>query len=499
MMAEKKTVSMIFTHNGRMRCFINKLLVDSGHEDKTHDIDMLEGVDDNLELSSVGTSEYLTADSRKTSYDYDSDSDTSIEQGSTGETDPMIIGGEKASMPRFKNGAVVEIKIDKKVISIKLVISGEIDEYKPSKYYYVTPGEETNDVNMIRGMYKVLPFQDITLENKDLRFFHESDFSGPYIFYLVRHGQGFHNLKKLNPVEKAVKKIKEDTTSMDSELTPEGRDQAERSGKKFRELLRKNKVLPPEFLFTSDLVRTRQTAIEFLKGMDIPFDVRNIQIYVLPCSHELSYVKGGNCDGNQGLTAPENTSLCTTANPKCMYEGGFTINWDYYYQFYGNSTRAKLCKSNCQRCRNTDMLKEAMKIIKKEKEGYYKQGTSLEKKPKKKVTFEDNPDEADKISKNLKSLGFGGKSKTKKRKTKKGGEIGEAVQNPIHVNAEKEREEKRLKLLEQFKRIRDGPRPLAKGGKRTKTKRVKKSHTKKRGKRKRKTKKLRSKMSRKRL
>ena len=87
-MSEKKTVSMIFTHNGRMRCFINKLLVDHGHEDKTHDIDMLEGVDENLELSSVGTSEYLTADSRKTSYDYDSDSDTSIEQGSKGETDP---------------------------------------------------------------------------------------------------------------------------------------------------------------------------------------------------------------------------------------------------------------------------------------------------------------------------------------------------------------------------------------------------------------------------
>ena len=58
--------------------------------------------------------------------------------------------------------------------------------------------------------------------------------------------------------------------------------------------------------------------------------------------------------------------------------------------------------------------------------------------------------------------------KTKKRKTKKGGEIGEEVKNPIHVNAEKEREEKRLLAIERAKRKRVGPRPLYQAGKRRK-------------------------------
>lgn len=401
MMAENNTISMIFTHNGRMRCFINKLLVAGGQENKTHDVDFIDDASENLELSSVGTSEYFTPASRTTSNEYDYDSDASTEP-SAHDDGPLIVGGQKASMPRFKNGSVVEVKIDDRVISIRLLISGEIDEHKPDKYYYVTPEEEFTDVNMMRGSYKVMPFRDISFENN----FYDIKPGNTYTFYLVRHGQGTHNVKKLSTVQKAVKKIKDDTAFMDAELTPEGREQAERTGKKFRELITKkagNPVFAPEFLFASDLLRTRQTAIEFIKGMGIPFDVRNIQIYVLPCSHELDYVKGGKCDGNQGITAPENTSICTTNNYKCLYEGGFSINWDYYYEFYGNATREKLCKSNCQKCRNTDMIKEAMKIIKKEKTGYYLQG-----RPEKKVTFDDKADEGDKIDKRLKGLGFVG-------------------------------------------------------------------------------------------
>ena len=101
-MAENNTISMIFTHNGRMRCFINKLLVAGGQADKTHDVDFIGDMPDDLEMSSVGTSEYLTADSRRTSDSYDSDSDASTEPG-THDDGPLIVGGQKASMPRFKN------------------------------------------------------------------------------------------------------------------------------------------------------------------------------------------------------------------------------------------------------------------------------------------------------------------------------------------------------------------------------------------------------------
>ena len=57
----------------------------------------------------------------------------------------------------------------------------------------------------------------------------------------------------------------------------------------------------PSFIFASDLKRTRQTADEFLKEL-LYEDARGIppygkpndgppptQVYILPCSHELSY------------------------------------------------------------------------------------------------------------------------------------------------------------------------------------------------------------------
>ena len=64
--------------------------------------------------------------------------------------------------------------------------------------------------------------------------------------------------------------------------------------------------------------------------------------------------------------------------------------------------------------------------------------------------------------------------KTKKRKTKKGGEKGEEVKNPIHVNAEKEREERRehVKNIKHQSKI-VGKRPKYEGGKR-KTRKFKK-------------------------
>ena len=86
-------------------------------------------------------------------------------------------------------------------------------------------------------------------------------------------------------------------------------------------------------------------------------------LIVLPCAHELNYKKDGKCDGKQFLTANENIMNCDSSRPECQKEGGKEVNWDIYTRFY-NGTRTK-SNSEKQKCRNTDMIKQAIEYIKK--------------------------------------------------------------------------------------------------------------------------------------
>ena len=86
-------------------------------------------------------------------------------------------------------------------------------------------------------------------------------------------------------------------------------------------------------------------------------------LIVLPCAHELNYKKDGKCDGKQFLTANENIMNCDSSRPECQTEGGKEVNWDIYTRFY-NGTRTK-SNSGKQKCRNTDMIKQAIEYIKK--------------------------------------------------------------------------------------------------------------------------------------
>ena len=129
-------------------------------------------------------------------------------------------------------------------------------------------------------------------------------------------------------------------------------------------------------MFGSDLRRTRDTVAAFLQPF--PKNIGSVQptdpIYVLPCAHELSYsVKNGSCDGNQGITPNENKSsctskLCTTTTPlfknktdKSELLNTRQLSWEYYENFYkGNRNKPG---SGSQRCRNTNMIKEAIVTI----------------------------------------------------------------------------------------------------------------------------------------
>jgi len=252
---------------------------------------------------------------------------------------------DKFKVDRFQNGCILKFVITSLNINIELIHNGEIDEKKPSHTYYVTP-ETTQPLSK---KYQIKVFKPINIENNDYEV--END---TYIFYLIRHGQASHNI-----IKGIKKKISSLIGKKDTKLTENGKLQAFRSGKSLGNV-EKGDI----FLFSSDLQRTRQTMIHFLKGLGSKQFLGKI-IIILPCSHELMYNKTLNCDKNQILSPNENQMNCTNVN-NCKTIEKYKINWDYYGIFY-KGTRSK-SKGKRKRCKNTNLIIEAIQIIKNENE-----------------------------------------------------------------------------------------------------------------------------------
>jgi hypothetical protein len=141
----------------------------------------------------------------------------------------------------------------------------------------------------------------------------------------------------------------------------------------------------PTFLFGSDLKRTRQTMIHIIKAFPaLPEESMGTgeQIIVLPCAHELTYnTSKGKCDVSQGVPPNENISTCT--RDACYTDGivkgqKYINDWNSYYDFYSGATRTtRKWRMPCltcakepvgKRCRDTDMIAEAIEIVKIEYE-----------------------------------------------------------------------------------------------------------------------------------
>ena len=366
-------VSMIFTHQARMRCFFRKSITpivgtvnnatvigsmkdfDDDEEDDDDDDD------DDDDAETVRDDDYYDANGREAIWERDSFSSANdyselpLTEYTPNKNGNILVGGKGFKLPRFKNGSVLEYTITADEIKIRLLIDGEVDEYKAKYIYYVVPGKEFSDEGAMQGRYQVTPFKPLTIKNTT----YNVPVQSKYVFYIVRHGQATHNLLK-SKKEKIANVL---AGPKDTCLTDEGKQQAQNSGEKMRNLLKMDtSVLPPQYLFSSDLKRTRETLRYFMNGLGIPYD--NTKITVLPCAHELAFIASGDCDGHQLMTPPENTMSCSANDMSCLKNGNFNIDWDQYYRFYGNSTRSKLCKGcGARQCRDTDMVQEAIRII----------------------------------------------------------------------------------------------------------------------------------------
>ena len=250
---------------------------------------------------------------------------------------------------RFMNGAVLRLEINPNNILCNLVYQGELDEVKPDKKYYVTDSSKTST------NYTAIPFPDVNVRVQS-RYETNGD---TYVFFLIRHGQGTHNiLKGLKKKRAAV------FGNKDTRLTDVGFEQAAMTGAK---MVKNNEFLSATSLFSSDLTRTIETLVTVLKqdsDEKIVNRVSGKEIVVLPCVHELNYDSTGNCDGSskQAMVGNENKPSCSAIKDCLDSYLGFKINWSYYGKFYDNGTRLKPGR-NRKHCRDTSFLQEAIDII----------------------------------------------------------------------------------------------------------------------------------------
>jgi broad specificity phosphatase PhoE len=275
---------------------------------------------------------------------------------------------------KFKNCAVLKLIIDPTNINAELIVSGELA---------AGDGKETNYFTSL---------------NKTVSNISVSTYGHTFIFYIIRHGHGRHNLEKDKDAQNIVTKTLQINKALssasgiikDAELTTEkdqkdypkimstnGEAQAVKAGKELSSKLI-GSVGSVGFLFASDLKRTRQTLYKLLEGADLQIiNPSIITVTILPCAHELDYNQDG-CDGHQGITATENVMNCTIQTTCSTVPGqndycssiptistdpnshNLCLNWDFYKAFYEGSRKTQKSKNQC---RKTNMLQQAIFTI----------------------------------------------------------------------------------------------------------------------------------------
>jgi broad specificity phosphatase PhoE len=231
-----------------------------------------------------------------------------------------------------------------------------------------------NQFNTLEGVINFSELNDLNLESEIKNI--KNDFT----FYLVRHGQAEHNLYTKT---KIIRK-------KDTSLTEIGDKGAYKAGVAINNYLKENDFL--KYLFTSDLIRTKQTLGGILRGIaskHLFISENTVNVIVLPCSHELAFVSDGKCDASVNIAQPftsENKMFCTKLNnynnntpefENCVRFNSRTsdnvniiinIDWSHYGEFYGNSYRGDTNKKiygTKKKCRNTSMIEESIEIINK--------------------------------------------------------------------------------------------------------------------------------------
>ena len=283
---------------------------------------------------------------------------------------------------RFQNCAIIRMELKKNSpLSISLVYEGELD--KDDKY--LKENEKTS--NKKKGYY----FLDLSLE-EDLRI-EKKEFSTEdcntesniklcnkllscicsrkgtqsvnfndiinnsddttYVFYIIRHAEGFHNT--LEKSEKFKATFMNKNSLKDPKLSYQGINQSLNAGRALYKILMEYKDYNINYLFVSDLARTRMTLAlicytiyENTKGMinkinayknnkNKKITILNPTMIVLACSHEIYYEKGSACNGSSLMSTISGLGLENITSVKYRKQDRAVIDKDYVSDKYFNS------------------------------------------------------------------------------------------------------------------------------------------------------------------
>ena len=276
-----------------------------------------------------------------------------------------IISGKKI---RFKNCAIVSLSFERITNEIRvtttLVYEGEIDPDEGTDNIYYSASAPITDKTHFQDKSKTYKLREF----KQIFHLLPTDIydNEPVTFYLMRHGQGFHNTKegrkKLNKIGNAYK---------DALLTEIGIHQTKAAANEFNNIMIETKIQGFNWVFASDLRRTSETATIFLENLSIPAERLNRDIIVLPCSHEIAY-NNGVCDRPNLIRDPANIRSCgnwsgykylATCQTRSIETNESPVNvriyWPFYDLFYSDKRRgivtSRLLRATFD-CNNTNMI-----------------------------------------------------------------------------------------------------------------------------------------------
>ena len=399
---KKKVVSLILTHQSRIRCFMDMIIKGKRGEKKEGFIDKIKN-NETLNNSLIFVKNKINTAQVKIS--------NTIQHPE----DPLkprlydYLKKEKEEEKRFKNCSILRLCLNKETgICLQLVYGGELDpgEGKGGRIYYIT--NDVDNKKQIGGdnkMSKFISAMSMTSKKKDVSTKEEEDddtttkitkiieeiFTNinaginrlqlsndifknvdEYVFYIGRHGQAEHNLKNATHLK------------TDTDVTDLGKEQAFRAGQNLSTVLKNNKE-NINYVFASDLIRTRQTIENILKGMNqVKDSFFPKEIVILPCSHELKYNSQGLCDKkpssfslkigtkendpkcsktthcvDNNITNPEsdcNRIQIIIENPKNKIVRKIPLQWDFYFEKNENKMRNMDCSK-------TNMIQLAIEYI----------------------------------------------------------------------------------------------------------------------------------------
>jgi broad specificity phosphatase PhoE len=229
----------------------------------------------------------------------------------------------KVEMKRFLNCAILEIKIENNNCTVKLIYPGEkgANIEKPYEKFYIS-SSEFDKYHSIHSIHSI--FMDNTT------------------IYLVRHAEGQHNTKM---VDKSGKKqtneykdwknyfkasIGYKDAQIDPPLTETGKMQAKKAASALVTHMNITSI-NINYVFTSELKRTRETAYHMLSDIN-----KQKSIYPIPCIHEITDYAKGSCDQvrlNLNLlpTAAENRTNCDQPKMQNTLEcTEYNTDWSVY-------------------------------------------------------------------------------------------------------------------------------------------------------------------------